>query len=215
MTARPTMSRGEAAALLGVSPSATPDEVRRAWRMWARAAHPDAGGDAAHFARLEQARRVLLSAPDPVPADAAAAGVADVYPPPWPEPPARPPLRSVIRRPTRLGVLVVLAAVVVFLGLLPAVTSVPVALLAVPLGVAAAAWAVVAAHACLADGADRGHRMAVLLLLWLPVALGQVGVSTLAGRTLLTVLPILALPLVAAVASVNPGAGLWRPVGRM
>jgi len=39
-------------------------------------------------------------------------------------------------------------------------------------------------------------------------------VSVAVDASLVPVLPLLALPLVAAVASVNPGAGLWRPVGR-
>ena len=205
------MTREEAAALLGVRSTAPSDEVRRAWRMWARVAHPDAGGDAAHFARLEQARRVLLSAPEP--AAAIPRHADDVHPPARPGPPARPLLRAVLRRPARSRLLTILAVVAVGLAALTGLTSLPVALLAVPIAVVGAAWAVVAAQACLTEEADPGHRMAVLLLLWLPVAAAQVVISSLAGRTLLTVLPILALPLVAAVASVNPGAGMWRPIG--
>lgn len=56
------MNRDEAAVLLGVPVTADPEEVRHAWRMWARIAHPDADGDPAHFTELEQARRVLLQA---------------------------------------------------------------------------------------------------------------------------------------------------------
>ena len=53
------MGREEAAQLLGVPADADPDTIRHAWRLWARVAHPDVGGDPAHFARLDEARRVL------------------------------------------------------------------------------------------------------------------------------------------------------------
>ena len=204
------MTREEAAALLGLAPRATPDEVRRAWRMWARAAHPDAGGDADHFARLEAARRTLLqpapSAPPPfaAPEDDGRA---------WPAPAPRAEWTTVLRRPRRPRLLAGLAVVTVLLGGVPALAPAPVAVLAVPVAVAAAAWAVVAAQAVLTERADPGHRMTTLLALWAPVAAGQVAVSVVAGGSLVPVLPLLALPLVAAVASVNPGAGLWRPIG--
>lgn len=60
-------SRPQARALLGVGEDATADEVRRAYRRLARNAHPDAGGDAADFHRLQQALAVLLE-PRPRPA---------------------------------------------------------------------------------------------------------------------------------------------------
>ena len=61
----------QARALLGVGPDASDDEVRRAYRRLARHAHPDAGGDAADFHRLQQAVAVLLP-PGPRPAPPAA-----------------------------------------------------------------------------------------------------------------------------------------------
>jgi hypothetical protein len=36
------------------------DEVHQAWRIAAKAAHPDAGGDPATFRRLTEARDLLL-----------------------------------------------------------------------------------------------------------------------------------------------------------
>jgi hypothetical protein len=67
------VNRDEAAFLLGVPVTADPEAVRRAWRMWARIAHPDVDGDPAHFAELDAARRVLLQ---PAPAVAPAVNSA-------------------------------------------------------------------------------------------------------------------------------------------
>lgn len=64
-------SPAEARALLGVGADASADDVRRAYRRLARHAHPDAGGDAADFHRLQQAVAVLLG-PRPRPAPPAA-----------------------------------------------------------------------------------------------------------------------------------------------
>lgn len=63
-------SRAQARALLGVGEDAGADEVRRAYRRLARHAHPDAGGDAADFHRLQEAVAVLLQ-PRPMPPPAA------------------------------------------------------------------------------------------------------------------------------------------------
>lgn len=60
-------SPAQARALLGVDERATADEVRRAYRRLARITHPDAGGDAAEFHRLQQAVAVLLDRPRPLP----------------------------------------------------------------------------------------------------------------------------------------------------
>lgn len=55
------MTPDEAAALLGVSVSAGPEEVAQAFRRRARAVHPDAGGSGEEFIRLAQARDALLA----------------------------------------------------------------------------------------------------------------------------------------------------------
>jgi hypothetical protein len=57
--------------VLGVSPGAAPAEVRAAFRRFARAHHPDQGGDPVRFqAGLDAYRRLLGLSPLP--------GVADV-----------------------------------------------------------------------------------------------------------------------------------------
>lgn len=53
-------SDAEARGILGVGLHADADEIRRAYRRRARHCHPDAGGDAAEFHRLQQAIDVLL-----------------------------------------------------------------------------------------------------------------------------------------------------------
>lgn len=58
-------SDAEARAVLGVGPYADADEIRRAYRRLARRWHPDAGGDAAEFLRLQEAVAVLLDTPRP------------------------------------------------------------------------------------------------------------------------------------------------------
>jgi hypothetical protein len=82
-------TQAQARALLGVGEHAGPEEVRRAYRRLARTHHPDAGGDAAEFHRLQQAVAVLLGDPAR-----------------RPEPPRSSPSRSGVRRPstaTRVG----------------------------------------------------------------------------------------------------------------
>lgn len=193
------MGREEAAQLLGVPVDADLDTVRHAWRLWARVAHPDVGGDPAHFARLDEARRVLQR-PQPIPF-----GV---------QPQPRPPWSAVLRRPARPVALLLAAVGVVLLAALPATTPVPFGISAVIAALASAAWAVWATREVLGERGDHGHRIAALALLWLPVAGAQVLVSAGAGVSLVPVLPLFAVPLVGAVAAVNPGAGLWRPIGR-
>ena len=60
------MDTGEALAVLGISPGATADEVRTAYRRLIRTSHPDrSGGDPAathQTARLTQAYAVIRSA---------------------------------------------------------------------------------------------------------------------------------------------------------
>ena len=197
------MDRDEAAALLGVPADATTEAVKRAWRVWARLAHPDAGGDPQHFAELDEARRVLLGAQPP------ALGL---------EPTPRPTWREVLTRPAHPILLGLGAVVAVTLAVVPSFTPPPLVLAAAPAFLAATAWAVVASRALLAPrgghnpSADHGHRITALALLWLPIATAQVVVAIIAGVSLLPVLPLSALPLAAAVSAVNPGAGLWRPM---
>lgn len=189
-------ARAEAAALLGVPLGADAATVRRAYRMWARVAHPDAGGDPAHFARLSQARRIMLAHPSrPVPAD----------------PAPRPPLAAMLRPPQHWPLVAIAAAV--------AIGVVPLALLGMspPVsacidGVAAAAWSVIAARSMLRSGADAGHRIALHTLDWLPMAAAQLAVAAGIGIPIIEVLPLLAVPFVAVIASINAGAGLWRPI---
>ena len=190
------MGRDEAASLLGVPVDADPDVVRHAWRLWAKVAHPDVGGDPAHFERLDEARRVLLQ---PRPAAL--------------EPEPRAPWSAVLRRPARPVGLLLAAVGAVLLADLPAVSPVPFGIAAAAAAIASAAWAVWATREVLGERADHGHRIAALALLWLPVAAAQVLISAGFGVSLVPVLPLFAVPLVVAVATVNPGAGLWRPVG--
>ena len=197
------MDREEAAALLGVPADATAEAVKRAWRVWARLAHPDAGGDPQHFTELDEARRVLLHSRPP------AVGL---------KPQPRPTWREVLNRPPHPILLGLGAVAAVALAIVPSFATTPLFLAAAPAFLAATAWAVVASRALLAPragpgpSADHGHRIAALALLWLPIASTQVVVAIIAGASLLPVLPLSALPLAAAVSAVNPGAGLWRPV---
>lgn len=199
MQPRVRLTRAEAALLLGVPTDATPATVRHAWRMWARIAHPDVGGDPEHFARLEQARRVMMI-PDP---DAIVA-------------PPRPRLIDVLRPPAHpvLISLGVLAALV--LSALPALVGDPTSLVAIavactPGAVAAAGIAAVVTRECLVDTADRGHRIVVVTVAWLAVAVPQVLLAAAVGVDLVPVLPVLAIPIVAVVGSLDPSVGLWRP----
>lgn len=56
------MSKAEARALLGVSESASAEEIQAAWRRLMARAHPDQGGTQGLAARLNQARDRLLKA---------------------------------------------------------------------------------------------------------------------------------------------------------
>jgi DnaJ-domain-containing protein 1 len=53
-------ARVAAARVLGVSPNASPETIRAAYRDAMRTAHPDAGGDPARAAALVAARDLLL-----------------------------------------------------------------------------------------------------------------------------------------------------------
>lgn len=196
------MNRDDAAALLGIPADAGPDIVRRSWRLWARVAHPDAGGDPEYFAQLDLARRVMLTPVLP-------AGTQSV---------ARSRLQQVLRPPAHLRLLIAGAFMAIATAVLPAVLlgqpaphpSMTLVLAAAPAALAATTWAVWATKELLNPGSDRGHRITMLALAWIPLASGQLLVSIIAGASLLPVLPVLALPIVAAVAALDPGSGLSR-----
>ncbi|SDL09935.1 DnaJ domain-containing protein [Natronorubrum texcoconense] len=50
---------------LGVSPDATPDEIRQAYRREAKTAHPDKGGSEAAFRRVKRAYEALAEPTEP------------------------------------------------------------------------------------------------------------------------------------------------------
>lgn len=190
--------REEAATLLGVAVDADLDEVRRAWRLWAKVAHPDVGGDPDHFARLQHAREILVQE-RPI---GARNSQSESF-----EAPIRLRLRDVLRPPPRrvlagLGALGALATA----GLphvLTASLSMPLALAAVPTALAATLWVMVTAKAVLVERADRGHRIALAMVLWLPLTASQVLLSIILTPSLVPVLPVLALPIVTVVAASN------------
>lgn len=196
------MDRAAAAAILGVHVDSDPAAVRRAYRMWARMMHPDAGGDPAHFAQLTQARQVLLRT-----------RVGRRIPTSTAGPVPRPPLSAMVRLPKVWPILTLAAIALPALALLPKIgLSVPVATFVA--GVCAAGWSVATVRTALRAGADAGHRIAMLTLTWLPAAAAITLVSLIAKTGFITMLPLLALPFVAVIAVQNAGAGLWRPVGR-
>lgn len=192
------MTREEAASKLGVPADASPEAVRRAWRTWARLAHPDVGGDHEHFRTLVIARDVLLDGSRPAPI-------------PMPEPGPRTPFRDVVAMPgvarcTGIGALAVAAGVAGLLGLV-----LPIWLAGLVMGFLGTVAAVAVARSMLTARADVGHRIWALVLAWSPIAAVQIALAQVAGASVLTALPALALPVAGAVSLVNPGAGLWRP----
>jgi DnaJ-class molecular chaperone len=54
------MSIEEARMILGVTASATPDEIHAAWREQMKRNHPDQGGSTFIAARINEAKSVLL-----------------------------------------------------------------------------------------------------------------------------------------------------------
>ena len=207
MARRTEMTREHAALLLGVDENSSADDVQRAWKVWVRLAHPDAGGDRGHFEALMHARRVLL-------ANAVKANAVEMDTAPAAEHvvPDRPSLRSVVRRPCR-GAAIVLVGVAVIALASPVVTlSLAPWVSALIMGGCAAGFAVGATRALLGDRGDVGYRIMCISALWLPLACGQVGLSASLGSDIVLMLPVLAVPLVASVAWMNAGAGLWTPV---
>lgn len=211
MGPRHSVSRDEAARLLGVAADAGPVEIKRAFRLWAAWAHPDQGGSAERFADLCAARDVLLAparvpGPPPQARRGATSGLSGNGETGIPLRPRR-PWSQVLVRPRALT-LVGLAV-----GLVAAVASVllagPAPLYAVPAALASAGWCVAVSRACL-RGADHGHVIVVRSLAWALVTGAQVTLATAVGIALIEVLPLLAVPFVAVIAAVNPAAGLWR-----
>ena len=191
------MDRSQAARLLGVTEGADPALVRRAYRTWARMAHPDVGGDPQHFALLVSARQVLLRSASPE------------YQP-MPPPPPRLRLSEVVYLPTMWPALIVGVLFCLLLVSLPLLGA-GLVLSALIAGIAATAWSWWAMCSSLRTDADAGHRITMLALTWLPLTAAQVAVSAVLGVAIIETLPLLVLPFVAAVAFVNAGAGLWRP----
>ena len=207
MARRTEMTREHAALLLGVDESASADDVQRAWKVWVRLAHPDAGGDRDHFEALMHARRILLASV--VQANAAE---ADAAPAAEDAVPDRPSLRSVVRRPSRGAAIVLVGVAVIALASPVATLSLAPWVSALIMGGCAAGFAVGATRALLGDRGDVGYRIMCISALWLPLACGQVGLSASLGSDIVLMLPVLAVPLVASVAWMNAGAGLWTPV---
>ena len=207
MARRTEMTREHAALLVGVDENSSADDVQRAWKVWVRLAHPDAGGDRDHFEALMHARRVLLATVvqvNAVEADAAPAAEHAV--------PDRPSLRSVVRRPSRGAAIVLVGVAVIALASPVATLSLAPWVSALIMGGCAAGFAVGATRALLGDRGDVGHRITCVSLLWLPVACGHVGLSASLGSDIVLMLPVFAVPLVASVAWMNAGVGLWTPV---
>ncbi|MFY9331323.1 MAG: J domain-containing protein [Candidatus Nanopelagicales bacterium] len=196
------MTRVEAMAHLGLAAGANEAEIRRAFRLWARLAHPDRGGDPARFQALRQARDVLLA---PVLADTVASTAPTAL--------TRQRLREVLGPPTRSGRVLIMLALIGTLMLvwLPVVLgTAPLVVTAAPAAVAAAGTAVLARDRMLSKDADVGHRIVGLVIVWAPTVLLQVLGAQLFAVSFVPVLPLFALPFVAVVAAVNPGAGFWR-----
>lgn len=206
MTAMRSLTRQQAARLLGVAPGADPVEVKRAFRLWATWAHPDQGGSAEHFAHLCAARDRLLE-PKTVTPSPPSSDPATIVPRP------RQPWRHVLARPApRLLVLLVLGyAAAVAAVLLAWIQPMPWG--AVPAALASAAWCVAVSKSFL-RGADHGHVIVTRSVAWLSVLVGQLALAAAAGISLVEALPLLAVPFVAVIAAVNPAAGLWRSASR-
>lgn len=199
------MTREQAALLLGVDADATVEQVNHAWRVWAKLAHPDTGGDREHFEALVRARFVLSRRAD----------VPGLQPSPTsasPSAPPRIPLLRVCHRPSTPGVIAI--AITVVGSVLAALASPHLSEIgaAAVVGAAACGAALVIQRTILVPEADTGHRIALLALAWLPIAAVLAIAAAHQGISIIDFLPVVALPFVVAVGLVNPGAGLWRPV---
>lgn len=205
MEARESLSREEAAGLLGLAGDADPRQVRRAFRLWAALAHPDHGGTPDQFHRLCLARDVLLQEPW---SPRTPSGDADS---PQPEPSAVPrrPWRAVLRSPSATQVSVLVLVVSLSLASVVGALIVPAAVALGAAALAATATCVLASRFCLRGG-DHGHVIVTRSIAWGAVTAGQCAMAALAGVAILEALPLLAVPFVAAIAMVNPGAGFRR-----
>ena len=203
------MMREQAALLLGVDADASAEQVHHAWRVWAKLAHPDAGGDREHFEALVRARSILLTHPAQPLAQPTAERTST---PSTPTPQPRVRLRDVCRRPSVPGMAVLaLVAVVATLAVFvaPQLTDLGAAL---TVGMAASTAAIAIQRNLLGRSADTGHRIAALTLAWFPIAAVLTAAVAYQGLAIIGFLPVIALPFVVTVGLVNPGAGLWRPI---
>lgn len=205
-----SIRRDHAARLLGVPADADDATVRRAFRAWASLVHPDHGGDARSFADLCRARDILLRADDPTVGEAAGEARAHAEPA---APRPRRAWRDVVVWPGAP-----LAGLLALGGVLAALSVIAGLWVDMPWGIApaalfGAAWCCVVTSAVVRGG-DAGHVIVVRSAAWSVVACGQVAVAALLGIAIIGVLPVLALPFVAVIAAVNPGAGLWRAARR-
>lgn len=199
------MTREQAALLLGVDVDAPSEQVDQAWRVWAKLAHPDVGGDREHFEALALARFVLSRRADVSRWHPSETPVAPTTPP-------RAPLRDVCCRPSARGILgMALTAMgsIVAVLLAPHLSDLGAAL---AVGAAASAGAIAIQRNLLRRSADTGHRISVLALAWFPIAAVLAAAIVYQGVAIISFLPVVALPFVVIVGLVNPGAGLWRPV---
>lgn len=199
------MTAEEAAFLLGVDVDASAQQVNHAWRVWAKLAHPDTGGDRGHFEALMEARAVLVRR-------ATRPEVQRSTPPRTEAPSRRAQLRDVCRWPSRQGMLAIATAAMgsmVAVAIAPNISDLGAAMC---IATTAALIAIVIQRSVLGESADVGHRITVLTLAWFPMAGLLAGAVAYQGVAIIGLLPVVVLPFVVAVSLVNPGAGLWRPI---
>lgn len=198
-----TLDRKTAARLLGIPADAEARDVRRAFRMWAAMVHPDFGGSQEQFARLCAARDVLLappprSAPEHHDSTAVRCHLA-----------ARTPWRDVLRRPSPSSVIVLAALVVLSVSAVLVALVVPI-LLGLAVAAIAATVTSVAVGRVLLRNPDHGHVIVTRTIAWIAITGLQCVVAALAEIPAFEALPLLAVPFVASIAMINPGAGIWR-----
>ncbi|HLI68427.1 MAG TPA: J domain-containing protein [Ktedonobacteraceae bacterium] len=62
---RPLLQRQQALAVLGLPPNATPQQIKRRYRVLAKKYHPDLGGDPRQMQRLVAAYELLMKERQP------------------------------------------------------------------------------------------------------------------------------------------------------